>query len=80
MIQRTTPDGLREGDRIRLLPVEHWRDSLDADAMAVLEAAVGGIHPLDTVDEDGFGWIAIEVAPDHWHSFKLDADDYEKAD
>ena len=68
------------GDRIRLIAAGHWEPPLPADAKALLDAAVGHVHTLDSVDEDGHGWLALELAPGHWHTFKLDPNDYELLD
>jgi hypothetical protein len=80
MNPRTAGHALRAGDRIRLLSAGHWDPPLDAEPMALLQASVGGEHTLDSVDEWGFGWLAFELEPGHWHTFKLDPNDYELLD
>jgi hypothetical protein len=79
MSPRTSRDGLRAGDRIRLLRVGDWQPALEAEALATLEAAVGQVHPIDHIDEYQQVWLAFEVAAGHWHTFKIYTDDYEKA-
>ena len=80
MTERTTPAGLRRGDRIRLLSAGTGRECIDPPALAILDAAVGGIHPIDHVDEFGAAWIAFQGPHGNWHTFSLHANDYEKAD
>lgn len=78
----TPPDmhGLRAGDRIKLLRIGEWHPPLEAEALAVLSAAVGQVHRVDEIEADGYIRLAFEVEPDHWHTFPIAPNDYEKAD
>lgn len=80
MIARHGTPGLRAGDRIRLLSAGPGEPPLDPEPMAFLQAAVGGVHTLDSVDEAGFGWLAFEYEPHCWYTFKLDPEDFELLD